>query len=90
MWYVIMIIAGFGAWSLFLAIATIANLIPVLSVIPFAFVRSSIREWKDRHKTKAASDRRRAFEERIEASIRRHEEAFPEANDHDENGIPYL
>lgn len=90
MLYIIAFIAAYGIWSLVGAVAAMVSIIPVVSILPYAFVKASWRELKTRRKKKAADDRRRDWEARIEETIRRHEEMFPEADDRDENGIPYL
>lgn len=90
MGYIVALIAAYGVWNLIGAVVALVSIMPVVSVLPYAFAKASWREWKGRHKKKAADDRRRAWEEKIESHIRQHEEMFPEANDRDENGIPYL
>ncbi len=88
----ILIIALFAwaIWCLVGAVWTIASLIPLLILLPIAGAIDVFMYVANTRKRRAAEGRRRAFKERVEKALRRHDETFPEAQDHDEDGIPYL
>lgn len=86
----ILLLFVIGVWYFVGAVWAIVAAIPLFVVLPLIFINSVFTWWTSRHRRRAAGERRRAFRASLDASIRRHEEAFPESTDFDENGIPYL
>lgn len=86
----ILLLFAIGVWYFVGAIWAFVCVLPLIVIFPIAVIHKCIRWWTTRHRRRAADDRQRAFRERIDIAIRKHEEMFPEASDVDENGIPYL